>query len=561
MSEQITVAEAVGRTIAALGASRVFGVVGSGNFYATNALVRAGVPFTAARHEMGASCMADAYSRATGRVAVVSLHQGCGFTNALTGIGEAAKCHTSILVITGDTADGDVTSNFYIDQDAAARAVGAVPERIYSARTAVRDAARAFATASLDRKTVVLSMPIDIQAQTIEWDSRSVPALQERHRPGPSPASVQRVAELLTAAERPVFVAGRGAWHAAPEIRSLADRVGALLTTSAAGRGLFAQDDWALDIMGGFSTDGAAALIADADLIIAFGAGLNNWTTRSGALLRDKTVVQVDDRLEALGWHHPVGVAVLGDTALTAAAVDDALARDDYQSPGYRGAITPDDVASVRYWTDQPVVSRAEPDRIDPREMTNRLDAILPAQRIVIPDGGNFNCYPAAHLKVPDQFGYCVPLSFQSIGLALSSAIGASIALPDRIAVAGIGDGGFLMSLVELDTAVRLGLGILVVVYNDSAYGAEVHVFEHDTDELSTVQFPETDIAGIARGFGCEGVTVRTVDDLARVQRWIDGPRSVPLVVDAKVAKFPSWVLAHAHAVEATGADLDAPGA
>src|SRR5690554_2529644 len=117
MVQKMRVSDAVGRVLAELGATQVFGVVGSGNFRVTNALIATGASFCAARHEMGAACMADAYSRTTGRVSIVSLHQGCGLTNGLTGIAEAAKCHTPVLVVTGDTAVGDVTSNFYIDQD------------------------------------------------------------------------------------------------------------------------------------------------------------------------------------------------------------------------------------------------------------------------------------------------------------------------------------------------------------------------------------------------------------------------------------------------------------
>ena len=93
----------MGRTLAELGVGHVFGVVGSGNFEVTNALRLAGVPFTAARHEGGAATMADAYSRMSGRVGVVSTHQGCGLSNAITGIGEAAKSRTPLIVLTADT--------------------------------------------------------------------------------------------------------------------------------------------------------------------------------------------------------------------------------------------------------------------------------------------------------------------------------------------------------------------------------------------------------------------------------------------------------------------------
>ena len=554
MSKRLTVAEAVGRTVARLGAAHAFGVVGSGNFHLTNAMVGSGVPFTAARHEMGATCMADAFSRTSGAVAVVSVHQGPGLTNALTGIGEAAKCHSRVLVVAGDTAVGDLVSNFRIDQDAVVAGLGAVPERVHSARTAVADVARAYRRVALGRATVVLSVPIDIQEELIEWDAAMVPMIPERTAPGPSPISADRLATMLVDAERPVIVAGRGARHAGEALRRLGDLSGAVLTTSAAARGLFVGDEWALDIMGGFATEGAAEIIADADLLVAFGAGLNRWTTRGGALLHGKTVVQVDDHAEAFGRHCLVDLEVLGDSAVVAAAVADLVESRRPTGRGYRRPEIAAAIRSVRYWSDQPVDSRAESDRVDPRELTNALDALLPMARIVVPDGGNFNCYPGAHLRVPDERGYCLPQSYQSIGLALSSAIGAALALPGRLPIAGVGDGGFLMSLVELDTAVRLGLGVLVVIYDDNAYGAEVHHYEQETQELSTVTFPDTDLAAIARGYGCEAVTIRGLDDLRPVRDWLDGPRDRPLVFDAKVARFASWVLEHAHGRDAVPA-------
>ena len=548
MGARITVAEAIGRTVAELGAAHIFGVVGSGNFHATNAAIGAGVPFTAARHEMGAATMADAFSRATGRVSIVSLHQGCGLTNALTGITEAAKCHTAILVLTGDTASGDTTSNFHIDQDAAVLAIGATPTRIGSAATAIADTADAFRLALHERRTVVLSMPVDIQDELIEWDAAGIPPLAPRLPREADADAITRLVELLSGAERPVIVGGRGAWGAKAELRRLAAASGALLTTSAAGRGLFVGDEWALDIMGGFATEGAAQLIADADVIVGFGVAFNHWTTRSGALLDGATVAQVDDREEAIGLHRPVDLAVLGDAALVAAAVTAELEelealeargpRTRYRRPDIHGR-----VQAARYWKDQPFEPHVEPGRVDAQALVNALDDLLPLERIVVPDGGNVNCYAGAHLRVPDEQGYCIPLSFQAIGMGLAAGIGAAVAQPHRLAVVGTGDGAFMMTLVELDTAVRLGLGMVVIVFNDEAYGAEVNLFQGDTAQLDTVRFPETDVAAIARGFGCEAATVRGLDDLAQVAGWLDGPRDRPLVIDAKIVRYPSWMM------------------
>ncbi len=172
---------------------------------------------------------------------------------------------------------------------------------------------------------------------------------------------------------------------------------------------------------------------------------------------------------------------------------------------------------------------------------------MLPYERVVSVDSGNFMGYPSMFLSVPDEQGFCFTQAFQSIGLGLATAIGAALARPDRLAVAALGDGGCLMAAAELDTVVRLGLPMVVIVYNDDAYGAEVHHFGPDHYPLDIVQFPDTDIAAIARGHGFTAVTVTEEADLAPVEAWLAGDRATPLLVDAKVTRAePSWWLEEA---------------
>ena len=462
----------------------------------------------------------------------------------------AAKSHTPLVVISGDTPGQETTSNFYIDQDAVVAALGAAPHRVHRATTAVADTCKAFADAVTLRRTVVLSLPLDLQRAEVDWDPSSVVAPVGIRPAAPSPDAVRDLARRLLAAKRPVIVAGRGGRGAGPQLRALAEATGALLATSAVARGLFAGDPWALDVMGGFSTDPVAELIADADLLVSFGAVLTRWTTRNGSLARGKTIVQIDDRVEAIGSHQPVDVGIVGDAAIVAAATIAEVAAATGGAPvgGYRTPEVARVIESSRRWRDIPYDDRGEAALIDPRTLTIALDDILPAERVVTVDGGNFVGYPAMFLRVPDERGYVLPLAFQSIGLSLSSGIGAGVGSPSRVPVVGVGDGAFMMSHVELDTAVRIGLGLVVVVYDDHAYGAEVQHFKDETDELGTVVFPDTDIAAIARGYGCESVTVRTVDDLAAVERWLAGPRDRPIVIDAKTVAFPSWMNAHAMA-------------
>jgi thiamine pyrophosphate-dependent acetolactate synthase large subunit-like protein len=545
---QETVAELVGRVLADLGLAHVFGVVGSGNFAVTNALVAAGVPFTAARHEGGAATMADAFARTSGRLAAVTTHQGCGLTNAITGIGEAAKSRTPLLVLTADTAGAAVRSNFRIDTDALARSVGAVAERVHSAESAVADVTRAVRTAVHDRRTVVLSLPLDVQAQPAPAGAGAVP-LRRPAAVRPGAGAVAELADLLQRAERPVFVAGRGAREAGPELRALAERSGALLATSAVANGLFQGEAFSLGISGGFSSPLAAELLRGADLLVGWGCTLNMWTMRHGALIGPgTTVVQVDLDDESLGVNRRIDLGVLGDVALTAADVLTELSdRDVKPVEGYRTPEVGARIATQVRWVDVETPDTSTATTIDPRVLSRELDRRLPSERVVAVDSGNFMGYPSAYLSVPDENGFCFTQAFQAVGLGLATAIGAALARPDRLPVLGTGDGGLLMAASELETLVRLGIGMLVVCYDDAAYGAEVHHFGPAGNDVSTVRFPETDLAAIGRGFGAQGAVVRSVADLAAVDEWLAGPRDVPFVLDAKISDDGgSWWLAEA---------------
>ncbi len=551
------VAEAVGRGLAELGVNTVFGVVGSGNFHVTNALVAGGARFVAARHEGGATVMADAWARTTGVPGVVTVHQGPGLTNAMTGIAEAAKSRTPLLVLAAEAPE--VRSNFHVDVAGLAAAVGAASERLYSPASALADAHRAYTTA-LGRRTVVLALPLNVQGaqyQSAQYQSAQggepgpVPALRRAYPTAPAAEAVTALAEVLRGARRPVFIAGRGAQGRAAELERLAGACGALLATSAVAKGLFRGSPWNLDVSGGFATPLAAELIGDADVIVGWGCSLNMWTTRHGKLIPPRaTLVQVDDDPAAIGTHRPVHLGVPGDVAETARAVADALGGSPSGSPsaaGYRSAEVQARIAGQGRWRDVAYKDESDGERIDPRTLSIALDDLLPAERTVAVDSGNFMGYPSMFLSVPDEAAFCFTQAFQSIGLGLATAIGAAIARPDRLAVAALGDGGALMGVSELETVARLGLPMVVVVYDDEAYGAEVHHFGPDGDPLDIVRFPPADIAAIGRGFGFEGMTVRDAADLAPVRRWLDGPRERPLLIDAKVTStHGSWWLEEA---------------
>jgi thiamine pyrophosphate-dependent acetolactate synthase large subunit-like protein len=527
-------AEAVGAALVDLGVADAFGLIGSGNFIVTKAMVDRGTRFVAARHETAAVSMADGYARISGKVGVATVHQGPGLTNATTAMAEAAKARTPLVVIAADTSAGAVRSNFAIDQAGLAVAVGAVHERAHSPESALDDLARAWTHAAVDRRTVLFSLPLDVQAADVPSANVTVP---DRAAPrAPAPEDLPAVAGVLADARAPVIVAGRGAVlaGAGPALEALGSRTGALLATSANGHGLFAGNPWSLGISGGFAPPTAARLLREADVVLAVGASLNMWTTRHGELIgRDAQVAQIDVDPDAIGAHRPADLAVIADARLAAEALTAELGRRGHTGKGSRR----EDVAAAIAgggWRDIQHDDRSAGDRIDPRTFSKALDAILPAERLVAVDSGHFMGWPPMYLSVPDAAGFVFTQSFQSIGLGLGSAIGAATARPDRLTVACLGDGGALMAAGEFETLVRLQLPLLAVVYNDAAYGAEVHHFGPQGHDTGLVRYPDPDLAGLARGLGAEAATVRSLEDLDALERWLER-RDGPFVLDVKV--------------------------
>src|SRR6185437_11681221 len=314
-----------------------------------------------------------------------------------------------------------------------------------------------------DRQTVVLSLPLDVQDAKVNGTNAPLELTPMPGRLQPDPKDVRRLAEAVARAKRPLVLAGRGAVlsDAEDSLIALADRLGALLATSVCGHGLFADNPWSLGICGGFSSPVADELIAESDFILAFGASLTSWTTKRGKLVAPGAVVaQVDVETGKLGYQMPVQIAVQADAKATAEALLAELGRRDGgggQGGGWRSNAMRERIRSGdNHHFPHPDQSGAA--FIDPRTLSKAVDAILPADRVVASDSGHFCGWVPRYLRVPNPRASCLSHSFQSVGLGLASAIGLAVANPGKLAVLGTGDGGFLMSIADLETAIRLGL-------------------------------------------------------------------------------------------------------
>jgi thiamine pyrophosphate-dependent acetolactate synthase large subunit-like protein len=501
----------------------VFGVMGNGNAHFLDALERStDVAFTAVRHEAGGVVAADAYHRAGGGLAAATATYGAGFTNTLTALAEAVQAHVPLILVVGDEPTSGPRP-WDVDQIALASAVGA---RTYTVGRADAAATTVIAIehALSYRVPTVLAIPYDVA----KLDAGPVPPAPQPTLPAPlapSPfarAAIGEVADLLAHAERPFLLAGRGAWvaDAGEALGRLADATGAVTASTALGRGIFPRGEFDLGVTGGFGAEPAMELIRTADVAVVFGAGLNQFTMRFGELFAPGThVVQVDTAPAAT--HPHVGRYVRGDAAVVAAALADELG--GAAPSGWRESI---DIAALRtYEAGDPL---APDGRLDPRSVAARIGRLLPADRVVVSDGGHFIGWANMYWPVasPDRM-LMVGTAYQSIGLGFPSVPGAALAQPDAVVVLTTGDGGGLMALADLESAVRVAAGRgLAVVWNDAAYGAEVNLYGLQGLSREPMLIPEVDFAGLARSVGADGVVVRSLDDLDALEAWAARPAS-----------------------------------
>ncbi len=508
LSQTMPLHAALARALAEHGVETMFGLIGDANMFLVHSFVheRNG-HYVGAAHEAGAMFMGYGYAARTGELGVVTVTHGPALTNTVTGLVEAVRGRTPLLLIAGDTATGSRGGLQDIEQRDVVLPTGAGFEQARTPESALDDLAVAIRRAITERRPVVFNVPSDLMWREVAY--RGVPLnLPERQVAYPDPAAVRRAAALLTAAKRPVILAGRGAIDARDQVARLARRLGAPVATTLKARDLFRGEAFDLGLAGSLAEPATTEILNRADLILSIGAGLNNYTTIGGSLLHNRRVVTVD----------LAPATVTGDAAVVA----DALVAEIGEKAGYP-------LEHAEPAAGRPVTS---PGTVDVETALRRLDTILPEPRVLVNDGGRFMMESLRHLHVGDPRRLVFPENFGSIGTGMGAAIGAAAARSPEPVVLVSGDGGFMHGGVgEFATAVREGLDLIVIVCNDGGYGAEhIQFVERGLDPgLSLFTWP--DLAGVAEALGGTGVTVRGLDDLDVVAKVLDD-RAGPVLID-----------------------------
>jgi acetolactate synthase-1/2/3 large subunit len=517
-----------------LGVEVVFGLTGHTVIGMLDALGHSRIRYVSTRHEQVAAHAADGYARATGKPGVLLTHLGPGLTNAATGVANAALDSIPMVVIAGDVQSyfhgrhphQEINLHQDADQFQIYRPFCKRVYRVESARDLPRVVERAFHLAQSGRPgPVLVDVPMDVFSTSLPVDAfNKVPA--EIARPSIDEATAARIVALLADAERPVLYAGGGVLsaRASAELAALAEALELPIAHTLMGKGVVAEDHPLLVGMTGFwGTPIANEKCRTADVILAVGtrfaeANSSSWDPRFTFNIPPTRLIHVDVDEAELGRNFPTELGVVADAKHALGALAKAATGVKHANRGsLRLEIAQGRRAFAANWADQ-YSSDQYPMR--PERILSELRQAVPENGYIVTDvGWNKN-------GVGQQFPITVPGTFitpsglATMGFGPAAALGVKLAQPDRAVVALVGDGAFGSNPSVVATAMEAGLGVVWLVMDNAAFGTiagltNMHygwefgcLFEADGARY------RTDFAQIAKGYGADGVFIRSADEL-----------------------------------------------
>lgn len=497
----------------------------------------------------------DAYARVTNKPGVCDATLGPGATNLVTGLVESLNAGIPIISIVGDTNRDHSRKNMTQECRQTEILKPAVKELIRIERLErIPELMRhAFSIATSGRPgPVVLDVPEDICYSEGEFTKSALQAdyLVKRapsNRCRPDAAEVERAAALLDKAQRPLLLVGGGIHisEAYTPLLQLAESNGIPVCHTISGKGAIpCSHPLSAGIFGRYSRI-ANDLIQRSDLLIVVGCKLGEIATKRFQLIPSTVpLVHLDIIPEEFGRTTPAAIRLFGDARL---GLEDLLAAVRKKTPKARLEYIAEIQERMRIWRlDAEPKLRSSERPIHIARLYRELNAVMPEHSILVTDGG-FAAHWGGLLYDTKSAGrtFIANRGFASIGYGLPGAIGAKLAAPDKTVVGVTGDGGFNMTMGDLETARRIGLPLTLIVINNSASGY-VKALQHalygpgcyQSCDLSVTNFAE-----VARAMGCQGVRVEDPDALYDVLKEVIEGNAGPVVVDVVVTRDPARML------------------
>jgi pyruvate oxidase len=565
-----TAAQFLVEQLLAWGVERIYGVIGDATLQLLDTLAEDGrISYIAAAHEGAAALMASAEAKLTGRMGVCIATSGPGIANLMNGLGDAHMDGASVLAITGqvDTDKIGTQAKQYIDQQRVAEPFTGLTRLLANPLALPEMLLECLTYSTLQGGVSHLSVPKDLWTKKLR--GAVSPYMPYMHQPVHAPDDdVRELAEMLAGAERPVLLIGRGIEHVQAELLRLAERLNAAVVTTLPARPYFPNDHELYS--GGLGQAGSQAssqLLGEADLIAILGA---TWWPKEYAPAGTKAkVVQIDATASNIGLGHPVDKGVVGDLRhvlpRVVELVEGLSGTGRVTSPGEdagsegkakagvvvdasAGTSSPDRSAwrkrvltVTQEWKRQ---IEAEADQqgtgspVKPQCLIRAISRAAAPDAVIAVDTGDHTLWFNRIFQAQPQQRILVSGRWRTLGFALPAAIAAQAAEPRRQVIALAGDGGVVQTIMELGTAVRYGLPVILIVCRNGSYAMEKHRMEQGGLEPLGARLESPDFAAIARACGGEGWQADTPDRLEECLRGALAARK-PAVIDVSIDDTP----------------------
>ncbi len=499
--------DAIERILAAAGVRRFYTVPGESFLEVLDAVERSSeITLVSTRHESGAAFMAEADAKLTGTIAVAAATRAVGGTNLAIGVHTAFQDSTPMLVLLGQVEESRADKEAFQEVDLAAlfRPIAKWATTIHDTQRVPDIIATALIRAVSGRPgPVVVALPADVLAGEPSVDAVDEAVRRVRARVTAPVASAEAIRDLATAlrgAQSPVAIVGLGAQGLRDELAHFADRHGVGMYSAFRRQDVFATDH--PNYLGHLTLGASPAVLAalkQADLVVVLGSRLDEVTTQSFTLPKATArVIHVgtDDSVMGVAMHSDW--SIVGD-------IGDLLTRLEHEPLG----------GPPRDWSEahNAAVTASTPRRrtasrgLDPAAVLEIMREQLPRDTIVASDAGNFSVYLHSYWPYGDAHTQLAPIS-GAMGYGVPAGVAAALARPDRRVVAVAGDGGFMMSGMEIETAVRYGASMTVLVFRNGLYGTIAMHQRREMGRTAGVDIGTVDIAKLAEALGAVGVTV-----------------------------------------------------
>jgi acetolactate synthase I/II/III large subunit len=531
-------AQKVVDVLSAQGVKYIFGVPGAKIDAVYDALVDGGPQLVVCRHEQNAAFLAGAIGRLTGTPGVVLVTSGPGTTNLVTGLLTANTEQDPVVALCGAVRRKDRLKRTHQSMDAAAllRTVTKFTGEVNDPDNVAEAIVGGFrAAVSEPRGAAAVILPADVlAAPTTAGITARMPIPKLATAPT---AAIAKATELIRAARRPALLIGiRGADpDSCQALRALVAATGlpVVETFQAAGVVSRALEDYFLGRVGLFRNQPGDVIVAHSDVLIAVGYDAVEydpvlWNNDIG-----RTVVHIDSIPAEIDNNYQPSLELIGDVAATLTALTDSLAdltlTDDYQAEiaTQRKALVDIDITARSHTSDGP--------GLDPVAVVLRLREELDDEATIACDVGSVYIYMARHFRVYEPRRLLFSNGQQTLGIALPWAMAACLVRPGTPVVSVSGDGGFLFSAQELETATRLGLTFTHIILRDNSYDMVAFQEVLKYGRKSGVQLGDYDVVSYAAAFGAHGYRVNTLDEFRATLRQAlaeDGVSLIDVPVD-----------------------------